>query len=55
MMSVHLNVRTPSKKNLAQVLRAFAGMIEDSSNQTVTVCLDVTFNPREKEAEKNES
>ncbi|MBA7685890.1 hypothetical protein ES703_94321 [subsurface metagenome] len=49
-MSIQMNVNTPNKKPLAELLRAIATMIEASSNQTVTVNATVNFN-KCKEAE----
>lgn len=44
-MSIRINIKSPSKKELAGLLRAIANMIEVSSNQTVTIDATVTFNP----------
>jgi len=46
-MSIMINTESPNKKELAELLRAIAAMIETSSNQTVTVNATITFNPRE--------
>ena len=51
-MSVHVSLKTPRKKALAEVLRAIARLIEESSNPTVTLELSLRFDPRKKEAEK---
>lgn len=45
-MSIQMNIITPNKRPLAELLRAIATMVETSSNKTVTVNMTVTFNPR---------
>jgi len=47
-MSIQMNISTPNKKPLAELLRAIATVIEISSNQTVSVNATVTFNPCKK-------
>jgi len=47
-MSVHVNLKSPHKKQLANVLRSIGDMIEASGNDTITVTLEVIFNQREK-------
>lgn len=47
-MSLQMNINTPNKKVLAEVLRSIATMIAASTNQTVTVNMTVTFNPCKK-------
>jgi len=49
-MSVAIDMQTPNKQQLAQVLKAIADMIATSGNDTVTVNLTVTFNPPKREA-----
>lgn len=43
-MSIRLNTKTPQKKEIANILRAVADWIEASSNQTITIDLNLTFN-----------
>ncbi len=45
-MSYRINVKTPNKKEIAAILHAIAEDITVSSNKTVTVDLEVTFNAR---------
>jgi hypothetical protein len=47
-MSINVNLKTPHKKPLADVLRSIALIIEGSTNETVTVDLRVTLNAKEK-------
>lgn len=44
-----MNTKTPKKKEIAKILRAVADWIEASSNQTITIDLNLTFNPCKKE------
>lgn len=46
-MSIRTDIMSPNKKELADLLRAIARLIEVSSNQTVTVTATITFNPCE--------
>jgi len=38
-----MNINSPSKKQLAEILRAIADLIDGSTNKTVTVILEVQF------------
>lgn len=48
-MSININLNTPNKKGIANILKAIADDIAISSNDTVTVVLEVTFNKSKKE------
>ena len=48
-MSIKTDIMSPNKKELADLLRSIAHLIEVSSNQTVTVTMAITFNPCKKE------
>jgi hypothetical protein len=41
------NLRTHQKAELAKVLRAIADWVEICGNETVTIDLKLTFNPKE--------
>ena len=43
-VSININVQTPQKKEIANLLRSIADMIENSSNDTVTVKGEIEFN-----------
>ena len=43
-VSININVQTPQKKEIANILRSVADMIEKSGNDTVTVKADIDFN-----------
>jgi hypothetical protein len=43
-MSLNTNIVTPNKAELAGILRSVADLVEASSNNTVTVTLNVEFN-----------
>lgn len=47
-MSININVKTPQKREIANLLRSVADMIEGSSNDTVTVTSEITFNKSNK-------
>ena len=53
-MSVTMEMRTPKKAELAQMLKAIADMIAVSGNETVSIDLRLTFDPRRKGTAKNE-
>ena len=46
-MSLTIDLKTPWKRQLVDTLHAIATMIEVSGNETITVQLKVTFNPKE--------
>jgi hypothetical protein len=48
-MSVKIDLISPDKKHLAALLRAVAEMIEESSNETVTVTASIEFNRKKKD------
>jgi len=50
-MSIKVAMGTPHKKQVAELLRATAALIEMSSNQTVDVIMTVTFNKCEEDEE----
>lgn len=47
-MSVKIAMKTAHKKTLANTLRAIADIIEESTNKTVTLELDLNFDVEEK-------
>lgn len=47
-MSIKINIQTPNKSELAQVLRSIANLIESSSNDTIIVFLEAIFNKSKK-------
>jgi hypothetical protein len=46
-VSVKIDLVTPNKTHLAALLRAVADMIDESSNETVTVTASIQFNKRD--------
>ena len=42
-MSIQINMKTPNKKEIADILRAVSESIEVSVNETVEVDLEVVF------------
>ena len=42
-MSIQINMKTPTKKEIADILRAVSESIEVSVNETVEVDLEVVF------------
>ena len=47
-MSIKVDIITYRKKELADVIDAISKLIRSSSNDTVTLRYDLTFNPEEK-------
>ena len=48
-MSISINMKTPNKEQLSNMLKSVAGIIEISSNDTVTINLKVDFNIKKKD------
>ena len=46
-MSIKISIKTYSKKEIAEVINACSNLIKASSNDTVTLDFDLTFNPKE--------
>jgi len=46
-MSIDMSIMTPSKEQIAEILKRIADLIVDSANETVTVQLHVTFNRKD--------
>jgi len=44
-VSILVDLKTPHKKEMAEILRAIASIIEVSKNKIVTVNATVIFNP----------
>jgi len=42
-MSIEMNIKSPSKKELAEIIRRIADLIVVSSNETVIVTFSVKF------------
>jgi len=42
-MSISISVSTPNKNEIAEVLKAIANWIKESSNETILIDLAVTF------------
>lgn len=43
-MSLRIDIKTPNKQEISQVLRSVANLIEISTNKTVTINLSVEWN-----------
>jgi hypothetical protein len=48
-MSIKINVVTPQKRGLAKILHAIAEDLEESTNATVSLILDLTYNTKKKD------
>ncbi len=46
-MSFIIDTKTYRKKEIADVLIAYAALIKASANETITLSLELTFNPNE--------
>jgi len=46
-VSFKVSLKTPSKKELAELLHAIAEFIKNSANETVSIGLEVTFNVKD--------
>lgn len=46
-MSIILNIKSPNKNELADVLESIAKLIKASKNQTVTINGEILFNERD--------
>ena len=49
-MSIKIDMKTRNKKQLAALLMDIAALIEVTSNKTVTLVMDLTFNKKEDES-----
>ena len=45
-MSMNIKVKTPNKKEISELLRAAALMIEKCGNETITLDMDLRFNTK---------
>lgn len=47
-MSLNISMKSPSKKEISEILNAVSKLIEVSSNETISIDLELTFNKDKK-------